>query len=608
MNIISPEFSFLDFNYIDNDVCDNQSIVSLPVCNDLSIKAQFSIDSETETQTTQPLYVAIADEDCNVILDDDIEITPICSKYKFYTTYEEAEVLDTNPYNLCNTDNNEPTNIFNLDSNPFDLITSDDLVFDVIYSPIGNQFQLYCEDKTYIIEWSVEITYAEYYTYTAIDNVYFVKIAFDVTLSGRLNFRRFMNDVFDVNHSTTTTYNLGTDTMSVADIPANSYLNNYLFVENINTVTPSTYAGKYFYWNENQVNYTSIGTAITPLFSFETSLTFADSYNFRYFYTGIYNDMIGTVTIDGGIDPPTVINVSFNSYDGTLDIPYFATNTGTHTITIEITDFSGHKNGLSIQKIEKYNIVFYNVTNNISGNIPVGNYSRNELIALISSILGFDFDCEFTSCCEVPEIEFNILLADDDTIYNYKLSSYWEKGFINFPELPLDSINNDCFAYAILDSEKKLIACSNLFHKEDDCCYITKIEYSNNEDSFGFTYPEGVTNMVSLPFFLHSPSYPTTEKIYKQTNGIYKRLSADIEKEYECETDYFNEQIHDKLITALKHDIIIVTSNRLGITDQMTQQGDYNLNWNSKIEFTAMAEFNLKKYFNGKNSNCGANC
>ena len=53
MNIISPEFSFLDFNYIDNDVCDNQSVASLPVCNDLSIKAQFSIDSETETQTTQ---------------------------------------------------------------------------------------------------------------------------------------------------------------------------------------------------------------------------------------------------------------------------------------------------------------------------------------------------------------------------------------------------------------------------------------------------------------------------------------------------------------------------------------------------------------------------
>ncbi len=605
MNIISPEFSFLDFNYIDNDVCDNQSIVSLPVCNDLSIKAQFSIDSETETQTTQPLYVAIADEDCNVILDDDIEITPICSKYKFYTTYEEAEVLDTNPYNLCNTSNNDHILTQEFTINPFDLITSDDFSFELTF-PKQTQLQLYIQTKKYILEWNTSALTE----INQLDNVYFVKIGYngaDTSSGRRTKFLSFLNDVIDVNHGTTSSLSVGVFT--IEDIPEASYLNNsYGFINSESTTDVSGNIGKDFYWEYDSIKFQSIGTPVTPLFSFEVALTYTDAYDFRYKYSALYTDFEGTITIDNGIDPPTVKNILFDSYSGEVTISYFATTTGTHTVTIEITNFGEHKNGLTINSIEQYNTVIFNVTNNISGNIPIGSYGKSELIALISSILGFDFDCEFTSCCEVPEIEFNILLADDDTIYNYKLSSYWEKGFINFPELPLDSINNDCFAYAILDSEKKLIVCSNLFHKEDDCCYITKIEYSNNEDSFGFTYPEGVTNMVSLPFFLHSPSYPTTEKIYKQTNGIYKRLSADIEKEYECETDYFNEQIHDKLITALKHDIIIVTSNRLGITDQMTQQGDYNLNWNSKIEFTAMAEFNLKKYFNGKNSNCGANC
>lgn len=605
MNIISPEFSFLDFNYIDNDVCDNQSIVSLPVCNDLSIKAQFSIDSETETQTTQPLYVAIADEDCNVILDDDIEITPICSKYKFYTTYEEAEVLDTNPYNLCNTSNNDPILTQEFTINPFDLITSDDFSFELTF-PKQTQLQLYIQTKKYILEWNTSASTE----INQLDNVYFVKIGYsgaDTSSGRRTKFLSFLNDVIDVNHGTTSSLSVGVFT--IEDIPEASYLNNsYGFINSESTTDVSGNIGKDFYWEYDSIKFQSIGTPVTPLFSFEVALTYTDAYDFRYKYSALYTDFEGTITIDNGIDPPIVKNILFDSYSGEVTISYFATTTGTHTVTIEITNFGEHKNGLTINSIEQYKTVIFNVTNNISGNIPIGSYGKSELIALISSILGFDFDCEFTSCCEVPEIEFNILLADDDTIYNYKLSSYWKKGFINFPELPLDSINNDCFAYAILDSEKKLIACSNLFHKEDDCCYITKIEYSNNEDSFGFTYPEGVTNMVSLPFFLHSPSYPTTEKIYKQTNGIYKRLSADIEKEYECETDYFNEQIHDKLITALKHDIIIVTSNRLGITDQMTQQGDYNLNWNSKIEFTAMAEFNLKKYFNGKNSNCGANC
>jgi len=605
LNIISPEFSFLDFNYIDNDVCDNQSIVSLPVCNDLSIKAQFSIDSETETQTTQPLYVAIADEDCNVILDNDIEITPICSKYKFYTTYEEAEVLDTNPYNLCNTSNNDPILTQEFTINPFDLITSDDFSFELTF-PKQTQLQLYIQTKKYILEWNTSALTE----INQLDNVYFVKIGYngaDTSSGRRTKFLSFLNDVIDVNHGTTSSLSVGVFT--IEDIPEASYLNNsYGFINSESTTDVSGNIGKDFYWEYDSIKFQSIGTPVTPLFSFEVALTYTDAYDFRYKYSALYTDFEGTITIDNGIDPPTVKNILFDSYSGEVTISYFATTTGTHTVTIEITNFGLHKNGLTINSIEQYNTVIFNVTNNISGNIPIGSYGKSELIALISSILGFDFDCEFTSCCEVPEIEFNILLADDDTIYNYKLSSYWEKGFINFPELPLDSINNDCFAYAILDSEKKLIACSNLFHKEDDCCYITKIEYSNNEDSFGFTYPEGVTNMVSLPFFLHSPSYPTTEKIYKQTNGIYKRLSADIEKEYECETDYFNEQIHDKLITALKHDNIIVTSNRLGITDQMTQQGDYNLNWNSKIEFTAMAEFKLKKYFNGKNSNCGSNC
>lgn len=605
MNIISPEFSFLDFNYIDNDVCDNQSIVSLPVCNDLSIKAQFSIDSETETQTTQPLYVAIADEDCNVILDDDIEITPICSKYKFYTTYEEAEVLDTNPYNLCNTSNNDPILTQEFTINPFDLITSDDFSFELTF-PKQTQLQLYIQTKKYILEWNTSASTE----INQLDNVYFVKIGYsgaDTSSGRRTKFLSFLNDVIDVNHGTTSSLSVGVFT--IEDIPEASYLNNsYGFINSESTTDVSGNIGKDFYWEYDSIKFQSIGTPVTPLFSFEVALTYTDAYDFRYKYSALYTDFEGTITIDNGIDPPTVKNILFDSYSGEVTISYFATTTGTHTVTIEITNFGEHKNGLTINSIEQYNTVIFNVTNNISGNIPIGSYGKSELIALISSILGFDFDCEFTSCCEVPEIEFNILLADDDTIYNYKLSSYWEKGFINFPELPLDSINNDCFTYAILDSEKNLIACSNLFHKEDDCCYITKIEYSNNEDSFGFTYPEGVTNMVSLPFFLHSPSYPTTEKIYKQTNGQYKRLSADIEKEYECETDYFNEAIHDKLITALKHDNIIVTSNRLGIIDQMTQQGDYNLNWNSNIEFTAMAEFKLKKYFNGKNSNCGANC
>ena len=608
MNIISPEFSFLDFNYIDNDVCDNESIVSLPVCTDLSIKAQFYIESETETPTTEPLYIAIADEDCNVILDNDIEITPICSNYKFLTIFEDEVVGTDNPYNLCSTINDTPITEQLFTTNPFDLITSSDLEFELILSPLGKQLQLYINSNIYIFEWSLDVPLLTRYTYTQQGNIYFIKLSSEgiTPTDFRLSLKDFFNEIIDINEGTTTT--LLSSVFTVENIPTNSYLNNFLFIDNINTVTTSTNTGQYFYWNNNKINYDSIGAPTDILYSYEQALTDSQWYEFKIAYSSIYTDIVGTVTFDNGVDAPTVENIVFDSFSGVIKVAYLAVATSTYTITIELTDVNGHVNGLFLESIKSYETVLYNVTNDISGNIPEAQYTRSELLALISELLGFDFDCEFTSCCEVPEIEFEITLPDDDTVYSFTLTPYWQKGFINFPELPLDDIDVNCFTYVILDSNKELIACSNLFHKETDCCYITKIEYSNNEDSFGFTYPEGVTNMVSLPFYLHSPSYPTTEKIYKQTNGQYKRLSADIEKEYECETDYFNEAIHDKLITALKHDNIIVTSNRLGIIDQMTQQGDYNLNWNSKIEFTAMAEFKLKKYFNGKNSNCGANC
>ncbi len=605
MNITSPELSFLSFNPEIQQDCNADIELALPVCDTLAVKAQILVDTETDTLTTDKLYVAICDDSCNVLLDENIEIQPICSKYKFYTTYEEYEVIESNPYNLCNTDNNDPILIQEFTINPFDLITSDDFSFGLTF-PKKTQLQLYVQTKKYIIEWNT----APSTDITELDNVYYVKIGYNGadTSSGRkTKFLSFLNDVIDVNHGTTSS--LSTGIFTISDIPQSSYLNNsYGFINSESTTDVSGNIGKNFYWEYDSIKFQSIGTPITPLFSFDVALTSTDSYDFRYKYSALYTDLKGTITVDNGIDPPTVKNILFDSYNGEVAISYFATTTGTHTVTIEITNFGLHKNGLTINSIKQYNTVIFNVTNNISGNIPIASYGKSELISLISSILGFDFDCEFISCCEVPAIEFDITLPDDDTLYNYKLSPYWQKGYIDYPETDIDTIASNCFTYGILNADKEVIACSNLFRKETDCCYVSRIEYSNNEDSFGFSYPTGVSNMVNLPFFLSSPNYQVKEEVYRQTDGTYKRITADIEKEYEVETDYMSEFMHDKLIVALKHDTVVVTSNRLNFESQVSQQGDYKIDWNSKIDFSAMASFKLRKYFNGKNNNCGTNC
>ncbi len=611
MNIISPEFSFLDFSYIDSDNCGNDTYFILPVCNDLSIKAQIEIElSPYEELSTEenPLYIALCDSDCNIIYDDDIEVDPICSLYKFVQLFEDEPVPPTQPDNLCYTGDEEPTVVQDFVINPFDEITSADLEFDLELSPLGNQLQLYIGGNVYIFEWSADAPDVIGYDYIQIGNVYFVRILNDGgDTQKRTNLLDALQVIVDVNEGTTTS--LSSPTFTIADIPTGSYLNNYLFIENISTVTTSTNIGQYFYYNNGSMHYfINVGNTPTDLlYSFETNLVGTLSYRFKFHYNSFYNDMTGNVVIFDGTTT-TTIPIEFNEYNGIIDVSYTALVSIAHTITLEV-DNQSHKNGLSISKIEQYDTVFFNVTTNVSGNVPVANYSKAELIALISEILGFDFDCEFESCCEVPDIAFQVRLQGDDAaFYDFQLTKYWRKGFIDFPALDLDVITESCFTYAILDADKNLIACSNLFQKTDDCCYVSKIEYSNNEDAFGFTYPTGVTNSINFPFFLHSPKYPTTEKIYKQTNGIYKRLSADIEKEYDCETDYIEEYIHDKLITALKHDTVIITSNRLEFTSQMSQQGDYSPDWNSKIDFTSKAEFKLRKYFNGKNNNCGSNC
>ena len=99
----------------------------LPKCGDLAIKAQIEIITDELLPVTTPYYVAIADTACNVIEDEDINITPICSTYKFRTyATEETELPDLgddNIYNLC-YDEGAPIETITFDTNPFDEITS----------------------------------------------------------------------------------------------------------------------------------------------------------------------------------------------------------------------------------------------------------------------------------------------------------------------------------------------------------------------------------------------------------------------------------------------------------------------------------------------------
>lgn len=717
MNITSPEASFLNFNYVDTNPCDDEADIALPVCGDLAIKAQISIENETLLEVdTNPIYIAVCDSDCNILIDNDIQVQPICNTRKFLTredTEGYPEVDETSPINLCNEDYKTPIDTINFAACPFNAITSTDLTFDFHHYITGEdevQLQLYIQNKVYIIEWNTLLSSP--YTIQVADNVNFVRVKHYLSpTTDKASLLNFFTSVIDVNHGTTTTESGGTFT--VANMPSISYINNNAFVDTPATLSSVNEVGKFFYWNNSALHYTALSKDDNVIsFKYLYNLTAGQSYSIKYLFNSLYTNFSGDITLDNGVDPATVIPFNVTDYSGEIEGYLTAPSTAGYDITLSITDSGGHLNGFNIEDINIYNTVIYNLTASY-GTIPtieLGTYTKTQLIAAISDRLGVDFNCEITSCCELPDIGFVALIGE--TYYEFDLKNYWNKGYIDFPAVatcettyiynyqytnPLedwdfdfctftnayfediylegdptnyggiyvtdqdelwsgimgawggttypicnDIITNtvyieltfkvvdpelgvsrfkmkrtilsdvclDCFTYCILDSEKNVIACSNQFQVTNDCCYVTKIEYGNNEDAFGFSYPSTtpITNTIQLPFFMHSPKHLTKEKIYRRTDGTYRRLSADIEKEYECETDFFHEYLHDKLIVALKHDNVTVTSNRLNITEQVSQQGDYSMNWNAKIDFTAKAEFKLRTYFNGKNNNCGGNC
>lgn len=317
----------------------------------------------------------------------------------------------------------DTTNIVDntFDTNPFDLITSTDLEYEVEFSPIGKQFQLYCQGNVYIFYWTLLNLGSNGYIYEIIDNVYYVTIALDISAGGRIHMRKFLEDVFDVNHGTTTTFNIGTNVMTMANMPAGSYLNNYLFVSNISTVTVSSNIGQLFYWNNNKLNYyTNLAGILFPsLFQFEASLNNAQTTLLKFYYNSVSSTFGLTITIDNGTDPPTVYTPTVG-LGGTIEIEYTPTLTGTHTIELLLADPEDIESGFSLDRFtadELIEVVSLDVED-CNGNITPFDYNyvyytdiRNDNVIL------FDLADQY------PEV-FRFIITDSD---DNTLTSRWYK-------------------------------------------------------------------------------------------------------------------------------------------------------------------------------------
>lgn len=264
---------------------------------------------------------------------------------------------------------------------------------------------------------------------------------------------------------------------------------------------------------------------------------------------------------------------------------------------------------------DKYPVIAntcYGQDNSI-GEIPYSYATEAELLAAISDAIGYTLsDTEpFEVCCPV-RTDFCIIIQDVDGAFyaNTLLSNTTKMSFVDASLAISDNIlPGQCFKYCVLFDNgidpPDIKSCSQLFVRDDSDCYRTTIKYYGNDNQFDFVYRNDTYNLVRLPTYLRKPVFPTEERVFKKSDGTYRRQWAMVEKEWDAVTDYLPEWMHECLVIALKHDNVVVTSPDAGLTaETLTQLGSYDINWQEKEDIYAPANFKLRQPVTGMNRNC----
>jgi hypothetical protein len=142
--------------------------------------------------------------------------------------------------------------------------------------------------------------------------------------------------------------------------------------------------------------------------------------------------------------------------------------------------------------------------------------------------------------------------------------------------------NYDCFSlsfiqYPAMQPYRGLIewaTSSTCFYKEPETCFNTLVQYNNNDNAFGFYYIQdtfnaatsGWYNSVRLNLYLHSPVNDEQQQVYELSDGSTQKIMHRIWKDYDFKTDYYPDEIHEKINVATAHDNVLLSSSLAGIS------------------------------------------
>ena len=202
-----------------------------------------------------------------------------------------------------------------------------------------------------------------------------------------------------------------------------------------------------------------------------------------------------------------------------------------------------------------------------------------------------DVSLEFTLKKEAY-IQVGFASADDLDYFG----SVYPAGSVGYTDMRLD--------------QEEIIGYSNILQFIENQGEYSHLKYRcNEENTFGIPwarYAPGATTMELqnlVPLIVHKPQYGQNDKIYEKSNGEQVVLYANITKEYEGETDYINNELHEKIAIALNCDEVWINGERL------TKSDKYEIDWDNaeKTECgqkIAQAKFKMKANVTARNGNC----
>jgi len=97
------------------------------------------------------------------------------------------------------------------------------------------------------------------------------------------------------------------------------------------------------------------------------------------------------------------------------------------------------------------------------------------------------------------------------------------------------------------------------------------IRFSDSRLAFGFNYPAaaGFYQQVRLHLYVNKPTYPIKEKVYRQSNGVFRTANVVIDKKLEVTTGYVDELTQAALAVAVKHSSFFINGRPLSVQGEL---------------------------------------